>query len=647
MSKQRLMALALVIATAQVPFASQAGDAPQPVSIEGAVAAAIEHVRANHQSFGLTAGDVAGIDVTDAYRSAHNGVAHVYLRQRVGEVPVLQGTMSVGVLPEGRVFHMASRFIPGVADDASGSARRDAVRAVVDAAAHLDLAPTETPTTQGRSSDDDGTLVDAPSISRSPIPARLVYEGNAADGVRLAWNLQIEELSGDHWWNVSIDAESGALLAKRDLVVHDDIEATGAAIARPNTVTDPWRHPGGAGAVADGSSYRVFALPLESPNDGDRTLVVEPADPLASPYGWHDTDGSPGAEYTITQGNTVHAYADWTAVDFAAPGLSAEGGSGLDFDHALDPTLPPQAWRDAAITNLFYWNNIFHDVMYRYGFDEAAGNFQWNNYGPDGIGLDHVLAEGQDHGGVSNANFATPQDGRSPRMQMYIWPNTNRRIRDGDLDAGVIVHEYGHGVSNRLTGGPAATTCLRNEEQAGEGWSDFLAIAMTAREGDSGVDRRGLATYSVGEPGRDSRGIRPLPYSTALNRNNATYNAVKSAAVPHGVGWVWATMLWEMYWGLVDVHGFNADVYGDWNTGGNNLAIQLVLDGMKLQPCSPGFVDARDAIVAADVALTSGANECAIWAAFAKRGLGYSADQGFPASVADGTQAFDLPPVCT
>jgi uncharacterized repeat protein (TIGR01451 family) len=70
------------------------------------------------------------------------------------------------------------------------------------------------------------------------------------------------------------------------------------------------------------------------------------------------------------------------------------------------------------------------------------------------------------------------------------------------------------------------------------------------------------------------------------------------------------------------------------------------MDGMKLQPCSPGFVDGRDAILAADMALTSGANQCEIWAGFAKRGLGFSASQGSSASVTDGTEAYDLPAAC-
>ena len=71
--------------------------------------------------------------------------------------------------------------------------------------------------------------------------------------------------------------------------------------------------------------------------------------------------------------------------------------------------------------NLFYLNNVIHDILYRHGFDEAAGNFQANNFGKGGRGGDPVQAEAQDGGGTDNANFATPRDGRTPRMQMYLW----------------------------------------------------------------------------------------------------------------------------------------------------------------------------------------------------------------------------------
>jgi hypothetical protein len=116
--------------------------------------------------------------------------------------------------------------------------------------------------------------------------------------------------------------------------------------------------------------------------------------------------------------------------------------------------------------------------------------------------------------------------------------------------------------------------------------------------------------------------------------------------VPHGVGSIFAAVLWEMTWALIDAHGFNPDLYQDWTTGGNNLALKLVLAGLSLQPCNPGFVDARDAILQAELTLTGGVNQCRLWQAFAKRGLGFGANQGSSLVVGDETEAFDLPLEC-
>ncbi|MFO7539515.1 MAG: M36 family metallopeptidase, partial [Chloroflexota bacterium] len=301
----------------------------------------------------------------------------------------------------------------------------------------------------------------------------------------------------------------------------------------------------------------------------------------------------------------------------------------------------------AAVTNLFYWNNLNHDIFYLYGFDEASGNFQVNNYGRGGVGGDDVRAEAQDGADVgnrNNANFFTPADGSRPRMQMYLW-NTTTPERDGDFSSMIITHEYGHGVSIRLTGGPGTVSCLSNQEQMGEGWSDYLGLILTMHPDDLPETSRGVGTYALGQT-PDGQGIRPAPYSTDFALNNFTYANLPAMAVPHGVGFVWATMIWDMTWELVEKHGFNPDIYGDWTSGGNNLALQLVMDGMKLQPCSPGFVDGRDAILLADQALTGGQNQCEIWSAFADRGLGVSASQGSSGSSNDGTPAFDMPASC-
>jgi extracellular elastinolytic metalloproteinase len=220
---------------------------------------------------------------------------------------------------------------------------------------------------------------------------------------------------------------------------------------------------------------------------------------------------------------------------------------------------------------------------------------------------------------------------------------------DGDFDNGIIAHEYGHGISTRLTGGGLNVSCLRNAEQAGEGWSDWFGLMLTTKPGDTGTKARGIGTYASGQP-TTGRGIRPAPYSTDFAVNNFTYGATNNTAAiaaPHGIGFVWATMIWDMNWALVDKYGYDPDLYK--GTGGNNKAMSLVIEGLKLQPCSPGFVDARDAILAADVALYKGANQELIWKVFARRGLGFSAKQGSSASRTDQVESFDLPPVfaCT
>jgi hypothetical protein len=155
-----------------------------------------------------------------------------------------------------------------------------------------------------------------------------------------------------------------------------------------------------------------------------------------------------------------------------------------------------------------------------------------------------------------------------------------------------------------------------------------------------------MGTYAIFDA-PNGLGIRNFPYTTDMMVNPQTYDSIiATGGGEHDIGEIWADMYWEVYWNLVDKHGFNPNIYDDWTTGGNNLALQLLMDGMKMQPCFPGFVDGRDAILAADQALTGGANQCEIWAGFAKRGLGYSADQGSSFDFTDGSEAFDVAGFC-
>jgi hypothetical protein len=218
---------------------------------------------------------------------------------------------------------------------------------------------------------------------------------------------------------------------------------------------------------------------------------------------------------------------------------------------------------------------------------------------------------------------------------------------DGSFDNAIIAHEYGHGISNRLVGGSGNVDCLNNEEQLGEGWSDYLGLAITMKSGDTETTARGMGTFPIGES-IAGNGIRRYPYTTDMSVNPFNFIDVKDQASEdgevsvHGVGSIWATMLWDLHWKMIGIHGFDPDMYN--GTGGNNMTMQLVLSGLKITPCNSGFVGARDAILAADRLLYEGANQCAIWQVFARRGLGFSADSGDADSFIDQTEAFDLPP---
>ncbi len=585
--------------------------------------------------------------ITSETVSSISGIQHVYFRQLFNGIEIYGTESSIHTMANGKVISKDSKFIKNTVGKLKGSNKPGLTPALAVKAAALQLGYSVNGSfavLEASKGIDKATLLSDGGISLSPIPAKLIYAITETGDLVLSWDISIQEKSQQDWWSVRVNATTGEIINKANWMVSCGLDHDHSNdVKELNFNTNLYDIPnykevlGGAPAVCT-ECYEVFKLPIESPYFGARTIEVQPADANASPYGWHDTNGATGAEYTVTRGNNANAYEDGNH-----SGYQPNGGSNLEFTgYPFSQTYTnANQYEDAAITNLFYINNIFHDIMYQYGFDEAGGNFQENNYGNGGAGSDSVNAEAQDGSGTCNANFGTPPDGSNPTMQMYICGD-----KDGDFDALVIIHEYSHGISNRLTGGPNNTGCLNNQEQMGEGWGDFLGALLTIKSGDVGATPRGVGTYLFGQ-GPGGAGIRDYPYSTDMGVNPQTYDFIKTAAVPHGVGSVWAEMLWEVTWALIDEHGYDSNPYnftGDVNQdAGNIMALALVTEGMKLQPCSPGFVDGRDAIFAADQAIYGGANECLLWDAFAKRGLGYSASQGSSGSRSDGTQAFDTP----
>lgn len=777
-------------------------------------------LESNRTELELTSDDLSDMVITDQYTDAHNGITHVYLQQRHQGINIEGAVMSMHLKNDSELIHLSNRFEPRLkARIRGGRSQLSAVDAVRTAGRKLDLVP-EKPFSvlKQAAAASRETLIGKGNIAQRDIPAKLVYQRDASGSLRLVWQVEIYTNDGEHYWQMKVDAVNGEVVEQRDLVLHcnfghptfgpgvcSDGHGAVSSVDVKSAVKVPFMATAEKSVMnAVGNAYRVYNAPFETPNHGNRSLVYTNGDPVASPYGWHN-DGL--LSYTITKGNNVYAYEDQLGANAGTP---AVGGllpnQPLNFDFPLDLNQDPGTYKDAAVTNLFYWNNLIHDVFYHYGFTEAAGNFQNNNLNKGGIGNDAVMAEAQDGGGTNNANFLTLPDGVPGRMQMYLWssnqpaelvhlessttypeggpsftaiqaafgpaldqtgvagelvtieanvnssstcnscgcgtgqgvglpPNNDvagkvvlidrgdcsfiekvmgaqlggaigaivannlpgdgpiamggdetgatilipavmisyedglelkdeialggvqiglRRLtpappmKDGDLDNGIITHEYGHGISIRLTGGPSQT-CLSGDEQAGEGWSDFFGLMMTmdqATLADGGFSGRGIGTYVFDQP-ITGNGIRPARYARDLAVNDYTYANINNGeiSVPHGVGFIFCTALWDMTWNLIDEYGYDADLVNGTIASGNILALQLVIDGLKMQPCGPTFLESRDAILAADMALTGGANQCLIWEAFAKRGMGFSAQSGSN-SRGDEVEAFDMPPSC-
>ncbi len=191
-----------------------------------------------------------------------------------------------------------------------------------------------------------------------------------------------------------------------------------------------------------------------------------------------------GKSATSLRGNNVEAHLDF--IPDNVPDLPELEVPDSNFSFPLDLTKTPDTGGNpkAAQVNLFYWTNRFHDILYSYGFTESAGNFQTENFGLGGQAGDAVQADAQDTSSGNNANFTTPPDGRAGRVQMFFWSiPSSPVILDGSLDQTVILHELTHGVSNRLIGNGLGLGGIQASGM-GEGWSDYLALALLSKESD-------------------------------------------------------------------------------------------------------------------------------------------------------------------
>ncbi len=593
--------------------------------------------------------------VKNEHRSASSGLSHVYLQTYLYDLPVFESWADLHFDESGKVVFYNDELKRFSEETITQISSFDTDSQVFESVDVLSLKT--------------GISADA-----SAVASRITYQEPrlgwwVTDEVQLAVETIFEQ-EGE-LWQLIYTAEGSDVLKQRNLTLschfgepenscekHDEIEH--------NFKFKEHELPASAGGFL--GQYNYFTPGIPSPVYGNRTPVSASSliDPVAAPHGWHDGDGDGSTtEYYYTQGNHVYAFyappgtianppplaitRDLALGTYLAGNVPFPAGNTLDFNYTSDlSSSNPQSYLEDAVTNLFVWNNLCHDILYQHGFGEAAGNFQALNF-TGGGGGDPVLARAQDGSGLNNATFSTPPDGSSPTMRMFLWDTQlNGDFRDANFENVIIAHEYAHGLSFRLVGGPGNVSCLGNFEQGGEGWSDFVALLLTIDGGDDGVVEEtalGEGVRSIGnyvlKQGAGGKGIRSRFYSTNMDCpsttcNDLTYDQLDQLQAPHGVGTLWCTMLWDMAWALINKYGFEPNWRLTNSTAGNIRALKIVIEGLKMTACSPSFSDMRNAVMAANTALYGSADEELLWDVFARRGLGVGAQDG-------GIASFDSP----
>jgi hypothetical protein len=579
----------------------------------------------NAALYGMTAHQVGQLAKVSDYTNPAGNLSFVEFQQEVNNIPVFQGYVRGILAADGRLVRTTGLLAPGVPADLATTPTREATDAVASAAASI------------RVPIDPGSLgvldraADGRTVTVSPGPfdentkVELVYFPLTPGNLVLAYSMVLWEPNDAYY--ILVNANTGELLWRKNIsqdqtqpVTYNIYNDDSPTPLSPTTCTAP--------------------TPCPLPPGITRSNITEISENAADNLGWI-TDGAGNA---VTTGNNVDAGLDVAAPNGIDPtGRATATGRTFSFpyipDGAADPTgsnSPSDAnYRMGVVTNIFFWTNRYHDLIYNFGFTEPARNFQNDNFGRGGLASDFVRAEAQDSSNVNNANFQTPADGSLPRMQMFIF-TTSPVNRDGDLDADVFYHELTHGTSNRLHAN--ATGLASNESQGmGEGWSDYYARALRS-DASENVD----GIYAAGGYVTKNYyyGIRRFPYAVKSNvgpngkpHNPETFadtdpteiNLTDGAFPPafnsaanevHAIGEVWCTALLEMRAKLIHALGFAT---------GNPRAIQIVTDGMKLDPVNPTMIDSRNSIIAANCAGFAGANELDIWKGFSLRGMGFRA----------------------
>lgn len=557
---------------------------------------------------------VAAQDVTPTYTA-------LTLQQTDAGRDVLGARMTFGLDKDGRIFSYDGSYVPdATADSDAELSAADAVRVALNKVGESPVGLVSKSSARSASR----RTVFENNLARdvrdpSDVEARLVtFPMPGGRPARLAWKTTTE-VNKIGFYESVVDADSGALLARHNL--YDQL-----AEGRVFTA----QHPDIPGATRT-------IVPFTGASFDDAGWVTARRTSGNNVNAYQDKDGNNVSDFQpetpdLPSGDYQHFNYDWDN----AWGLGTAG-------NGFTPGLDVDTDADAVVTQMFYYTNKYHDYLYGLGFNEDSRNFQADNFEHGGADGDPILAEADDNylTDYCNANFFTPADGSSPRMQMFIGkpvvvppaapPACDNNFVQRAMNGDTIFHEISHGLSNRLVSGGSLGAGSQTNAM-GEGWGDFVA---TSYWNDP--------VYGDYNNGNTTRGIRGQSYANSTLMYTDHCNP---SCGEHADGEIWATVLWDMRAKLIAKYGYSAD-RPDSTPGtvtGNRRAEQLVVDAMKLSGTNPTFISMRDQILAADNTRYANADECLIWSAFAARELGDGATATGSQGV--GTTSTDAPAQC-
>jgi extracellular elastinolytic metalloproteinase len=584
-------------------------------SAANASTVALGYVRAHLPAMGLTKADLKTLTLRDAWVDAA-GIHHLSWTQSANGIPVFGNGLKANVAKRGQLISIQGSPVSGLTRLAAktsatprlsaSSARNLAARAVGGSAAKSSAVTSKS-----------GDLVKWANFDQ----AQLVWFVTD-HGAHLGWSTYVQAGGNNLNYQQVVDAHSGAVLYRHDTVNED--RGDGRVLGN---------HPG-------------------APVEGKQKTV-----------NFYKAGFLPPHAKLLTHGNYVAAWSDVNdnnRVDpnetVAVPGLKSPHHRAqyklTHFNHALSicKTLvctwnpnKPFSWRTnrrADVTQGFYFDSIYHNYLKKapFGFTAKAGNFE--RVGGDPVLLNDLDGANTDHGfpdpaHVDNANMDTPPDGIPPTMQMYLFhfPQTKSGqdpfipksvATSSTMDPTVIMHEYTHGLSNRLVVDATGNSTL-NSIQAGamgEAWSDYYALDYSVSHGlikdspkagdvvegryaDDGLLRTEAIDCPVGSMARLCR--RPI----VPGHGGYTYGdfpIIGGSPEVHASGEVWAQTLWDLR-----------------NALGHRVAGMIITRAMSLSPNDPSMLDMRNSILQADLAAYGGAHLPTIWKVFAHRGMGFFA----------------------